>query len=341
MRHISSPPVAFLIINVNIFLNMNKPLYVIGIEGSGIKTTAVLCAMDGNILSEAQGGPSNFHIVGMEKTVATLLDLIQTCCHSVGCSVSQIGAVVAGLAGAGRIQKQQYILDRLQEVARTKNIALEHVGIESNARIALEGAFSGKPGIVVIAGTGSIVFGKNERERIYRAGGWGRLIGDEGSGYAIGREALHAAAKVLDGYDEKTKLVKLFDEKFGFRSQDTILDAIYRENYDFVSVVPVVMEAASDGDPVAKKILIRACSDLIEAIKIVVMKMNKGKKSVPKRSLAFIGELLVKDNFYSRKIRSVIKREVPLVSIRSAESSPVVGAALMAIRLFNEYQAGT
>ena len=320
---------------------MNKPLYVIGIEGSGIKTTAVLCAMDGNILSEAQGGPSNFHIVGIEKTVSTLLDLIQTCCHSVGCNDSQIGAVVAGLAGVGRVHNQQHILNRLQEVTRTKKNAIEKVVIESNARIALEGAFSGKPGIVVIAGTGSIVYGKDDRERIYRAGGWGRLIGDEGSGYAIGRDALHTLAKVLDGYDEKTKLIKLFDEKFGFGSQDVILDAIYKENYDFASVVPIVMEAASSGDPIAKKILIRASSDLVEAIKIVVLKMNKGKKSVPKRSLSFLGELLVKDNFYSRKIRSVLKREVPLVSYRGAESSPVVGAALMAIRLANENLGNT
>ena len=320
---------------------MNTPLYVIGIEGSGIKTTAVLCAMDGNILSEAQGGPSNFRIVGIEKTVSTLLDLIQTCCHSVGCNDSQIGAVVAGLAGAGRVHNQQHILDRLQEVAQTKNIALEHVSIESNARIALEGAFSGQPGIVVIAGAGSIVYGKDERGKIYRAGGWGRLIGDEGSGYAIGREALHTVAKVLDGYDEKTKLIKLFDEKFGFESQDVILDAVYKENYDFASVVPVVMEAASNGDPIAKKILIRASSDLIEAIKIEVMKMNKGKKNVPRRSLSFLGELLVKDNFYSRKIRSALKREVPLVSYRGAESSPVVGAALMAIRLVDEHLGNT
>jgi len=317
---------------------MNKPLYVIGIEGGGTKTTAVLCALDGNILSEAQGGPSNYHIVGIEKTVATLLDLIQTCCHSVGCDVSQIGAVVAGLAGAGRILDQQRIVDRLLEVARMKNIALDKVTIESDARIALEGAFSGKPGIVVIAGTGSIVFGKDERERIYRAGGWGRFIGDEGSGYAIGREALNTVAKILDGYNKKTKLVKLFGEKFGFVSQDTILEAIYKEHYDIASVVPVVLEAAANGDPIAKKILIRACSDLVEAIKIVVMKMNKGKKSVPKRSLALLGTLLIKDNFYSRKIRSVIKREVPLVSLRNVESSPVVGAVLMAIRFFNEYR---
>jgi len=315
---------------------MNKPLYIIGIEGGGTKTTAVLCAMDGLILTEAQGGPSNFHIAGIEKTANTLLDLIQTCCHSVGCSVPQIGAVVAGLAGAGRVPDQQRILEGLLEVARIKNISLEKVSIESDARIALEGAFSGKPGIIVIAGTGSIVFGKDEHERVYRAGGWGRIIGDEGSGYAIGRESFRAVAKMLDGHGDKTTLANLFNEKFGLASQDAIIDAIYSENYDLASVVPAVMEAASKGDRVTKKIFIRACADLVEVIDSVLMKMNKGKKSVSKRSLAFVGSLLMNDNYYSRKIRSAIKREVPLVSIRTAESSPVVGAALMALRSFNE-----
>ncbi|MGD0038039.1 MAG: BadF/BadG/BcrA/BcrD ATPase family protein [Bacteroidota bacterium] len=315
---------------------MDKPLYVIGIEGGGTKTTAVLCALDGIILSEAQGGPSNFHIVGIEKTASTILDLIQTCCHSVGCSVSQIGAVVAGLAGAGRVLDQQRIMERLMEIARTKNFNLEKVSIESDARIALEGAFSGKPGVVVISGTGSIVFGKDERDKIYRAGGWGRLIGDEGSGYAIGREAFRAVAKLLDGYGEKTKLAKLFNEKFGLGTQDAIINAVYGEKYNPASVVPAVMEAALKGDSVAKKILVLACSDLVEVINAVLKKMNKGRKGVPKRPLAFVGSLLMNDNFYSRKIRSAIKRELPLVVIRNAESSPVVGAALMAIRLLNE-----
>jgi N-acetylglucosamine kinase-like BadF-type ATPase len=315
---------------------MNKPLYSIGIDGGGTKPIAVLCALDGNILSEAEGGPSNFHTVGIENTASTLLDLIQTCCHSVGCNVSQIGAVVAGLAGAGRVADQQRIAERLLDAARLKSLQLEKVVIESDARIALEGAFSGQPGIVVIAGTGSIVFGKDEHERVYRAGGWGRLIGDEGSGYSIGQEAFRAVANVLDGHGEKTKLVKLFHEKLRLGSQDAIIDAVFRENYDFASVVPVVMEAASKGDPIAKKIFIRACSDLVGVIHTVVMNMNKGKKGVPKRSLAFAGSLLMNDNIYSRKIRSALKREVPFVALRNTDSSPVVGAALMALRLCNQ-----
>jgi len=312
---------------------MNTSLYIIGIDGGGTKTTAILCAPDGVILAEAQGGPSNFQIYGIEHVARTILDLIETCCHSVGCSVSQIGAIVAGLAGAGRVHDQQRMLNGLFEAGQKRNLVLNKVLIESDARIALEGAFSGKPGIVIIAGTGSIVFGKDERGRIYRAGGWGRLIGDEGSGYEIGREAFRAVAKLLDGSGKKTKLLKLFDEKFGLDSQETIINAIYRETFNIASVAQAVIEAASKNDKVAKKILADACADLIQVTNVVLVKMNKKTKNAPKHSLAFIGSLLANENYYSHKVRSAIKRTLPLVSIRKADSSSVVGASLMAIDL--------
>jgi N-acetylglucosamine kinase-like BadF-type ATPase len=103
---------------------MNESLYIMGIDSGGTKTSAVLCSCDGMILSEAQGSPSNLHLVGLEKTASTILDLIQTCTHSVGCSVSQIGAVVAGVAGAGGFQDQQHIMEKVQGIALSRD---EHI----------------------------------------------------------------------------------------------------------------------------------------------------------------------------------------------------------------------
>jgi N-acetylglucosamine kinase-like BadF-type ATPase len=309
---------------------MDKALYIIGIEGGGTKTTAVLCALDGIILSEAQGGPSNFQIVGVEQSARTILELIDTCCHSVGCSASQIGAVVAGLAGAGRANDQQRMLSGLLDAAQQRDIVLNKVEIESDARIALEGAFNGEPGIVIIAGTGSIVFGKDKNGKTYRAGGWGRKIGDEGSGYAIGMEGFRAVAKLIDGRGGKTKLLKLFEEKFGLGTQEAIINAVYRDNFDIASAAPIIIEAASKGDKVAKDILAGACDDLIQVIDTVLVKMRKKNG---KHQLAFVGSLLANDNYYSHKVRSAVKRALPSVSIHRVESSPVVGASLMAIEL--------
>jgi N-acetylglucosamine kinase-like BadF-type ATPase len=194
---------------------MEQQKYVIGIDGGGTRTTSILCTPDGSILAEAQGGPTNYHVVGLEQTVNTLLDLVQTCCHAVGCTTSQIGALCAGLAGAGRPEDRQMIFNKLETEAHKKGLILQKVLIENDALIALEGAFHGQPGIIAIAGTGSIVFGKDEQGTIYRAGGWGRTIGDEGSGYAIGRDAFQAVAHAIDDPRKKTRLTKLFQSQFG------------------------------------------------------------------------------------------------------------------------------
>ena len=313
---------------------MEHPLYVIGIDGGGTKTSAVLCAIDGAILAEAEGGPSNCQVIGVEKTAAIILDLIHQCCHIIGCNVSQIGATVAGLAGAGRPNDQQRILDELLRIANVQKLTLNRVAIESDARIALEGAFKGKPGIIVIAGTGSIVFGKDEKGKIYRAGGWGRLIGDEGSGYSIGREAFRAVAKMLDGRGEKTKLIKLLSKKFGLGTQEAIIDALYQQNFDIAGIIPIVIEAAMKGDRIAKRLLSNASMELVDVISAVIANMHKGKNLSKKLNLAFAGSLLANDNFYSKKVRSVVRRHLPQIRINEQESSPVVGAALMAIKEF-------
>jgi N-acetylglucosamine kinase-like BadF-type ATPase len=222
--------------------------------------------------------------------------------------------------------------DGLLASAQRRNLTLNRIKIESDARIALEGAFSDKPGIILIAGTGSIVFGKDERGKTYRAGGWGRLIGDDGSGYAIGQEAFRAVARSLDGFGEKTRLVKLLDAKHGFETQETIINALYKENFDVASVAPMVLEAASRGDKIARRILINGCSGLTELVRVVFSKMNKGR-NVTKPQLVMTGSLLLNQNIYSRMVRSSIKRNIPSMSICDAESSPVVGASLMALKL--------
>jgi N-acetylglucosamine kinase-like BadF-type ATPase len=312
---------------------MDQPLYIIGIDGGGTKTTAVLCAFDESILAEAQGDSSNFQIIGIERSAHTILDLVETCCHSVGCSVMQIGAIVTGVAGAGRPNDQKSMYDGIMDLARTRNLTLNNLAVESDARIALEGAFGGKPGMIVIAGTGSIVFGKDERGNTYRAGGWGRFIGDEGSGYAIGQQAFRAVARSLDDHSKKTKLTKFFGEKFGMNTQETIIHSLYTENFDIASVVPTVIETASKGDKVAKKILDEAALELVGIIEVALKKINRNLKNPTKRPLAFVGGLLADEQYYSRRVISVIRKNSLPVSIRQAESSPVVGAALMAIEL--------
>jgi N-acetylglucosamine kinase-like BadF-type ATPase len=309
---------------------MSAPLYIIGLDGGGTKTTAVLCSPDGAILAEAQGGPSNFQVIGVEKAASTILDLVANCSHSIGCKPEEIGSIVAGLTGAGRPLDQERMVEGLNRLARERGLVLRDMAVESDARIALEGAFGGRPGIITIAGTGSIVFGKDEKGTVHRAGGWGRLIGDEGSGYAIGAAAFREVARMMDGRGKKTKLARLFASTVDLGTQEAIINALYRQQFDIASVAPLVLKAAEAGDAVARRILENACNDLVEVIGACLAKMNQGTRRRIVRPLAFVGSLLTNENMYSRKVRSTIRRRLPLIRVQQAEASPVVGAALMA-----------
>ena len=309
---------------------MNMQPYIIGIDGGGSKTSAILCTPDGSIVSEVQAGPSNLQILGLEKTADLVLDLIDQCCHSMGCTYSQIG-VVAGLAGAGRVDDRT----QLKELIMKKAQALTRIEIDTAARIALEGALSGGPGIVLIAGTGSIALAKNRKGNIFRAGGWGRIIGDEGSGYAIGRAAFSTIARSIDGVVRPEKIFKLFSKQFGLDSQEAILDAVYKNNFEIAQAAPIVLAAAEKGDAAAKKIL-STCADELLSLLVPLQRAlkNDGLKRIP---VSYAGSLLTHDSFYTRILRTRMRILRPRLQLSQPQASPVVGAAVRAAHLFKQH----
>jgi N-acetylglucosamine kinase-like BadF-type ATPase len=308
------------------------PTYVVGIDGGGTKTAAQLADMQGKVLAESLGGPSNFQVIGAQQAAGTILDLVETCCHSVGCTISQIASITAGLTGAGRVSDQNRMIESLRQVAQSRSIELHDVCVESDARIGLEGAFGGGAGIIVIAGTGSIVFGKDHRGNILRAGGWGRLIGDEGSGYSLGREAFRAVAKAIDGRSKKTLLTALFARKLGLKTQEEIVRALYKDNFDMASVAPVVLEAARKRDRPSLAILELAAEELVDVVDSVVRRM-KIPRTIPnsKMRISFVGGLLTSPNIYSKNFALLIRRTLPSVALQKAQYPPVYGAVLLSL----------
>ncbi len=307
-------------------------LYVIGIDGGGTKTLAQLADLKGTIVAESYGGPSNFQIMGVEQAAKNVLDLIETCCHTVGCNNSEIGSVVAGLSGAGRAADEQRMAEGLRKAAQNRGIFFKDLNIESDARVALEGAFLGKCGIVVIGGTGSVVFGKDDKGKIHRAGGWGRYIGDEGSGYYLGREAFRAVAKMMDGRGRKTRLAKMLGTTFSLKTHEDIIKRVYKEEFDLASAAPLVLLAALQKDSVAKEILEGATRELVDAVSAVHDKLRKssreGKQKIP---LALVGGLLESENIYSKGLKGQIRRNLRHILFVKPNARPVDGAVLMAI----------
>ena len=317
---------------------MKSKQFVVGLDGGGTKTEAVLVDPSGTLLSTKTGGPSNFQILGVEKAAAVILDLVQECATAAGCEPKDITAVVAGLTGAGRESDKSRMLAGLRDEMKKRGLAFDRLIVESDARIALEGAFRGKAGIILIGGTGSIAFGKAHDGTIFRVGGWGRILGDEGSGYAIGREGLNAVTKQLDGRIRSTILTKLLAQKFKLETQEQIISAVYKEQFDVASVAPLVIQAATEHDIECERILNKATFELTEHVRALLLKIEgaargRARQKIP---LAFIGGLLSSDTVLRRIVKHKITFSLPQISVVEPQSSPARGAVLLGLAVESE-----
>ncbi len=303
--------------------------YVIGIDGGGTKSKAVLTDLHLKTLAECTGGPTNFLIRGTTEVSQTLIELINNCITSANVSADDVVYVVLGTTGAGRVKEAEKMKYDFLNVCKRNNFPIKSFEVESDARIALEGAFGGKPGSILIAGTGSIMFGKDRAGEIHRVGGFGRYIGDEGSGFSLGRKGLSAVAKELDGRGTPTILTQLLADKKGISDQQSLITEVYVNNFDIASVAPLVLQAAENDDNICKTIIEEETDELLLHIKAMQKLID-----VEILKVSFIGSLITKDNVYSKRFRDKIRNTLENVSLVKPEMPPEKGAALMAAQYF-------
>jgi glucosamine kinase len=303
------------------------PIYVIGADGGGTKTLGVLADGQGKEIARHQVGAGNPNVIGIDAAATHLLDVVVGCCEKGNIPVRQVGAVVFGLAGAGSAT----VRDRLANAVRTGSHARgwEHprFSIETDARIALEGAFGGSAGIVLIAGTGSIVIAKLPDGSVTTLGGWGRLLGDEGSGFGIGWEALRAVARDIDRRGDAQMLRTMFAERVGWASRDAIIASVYQEKFDLATLAPTVLEAAEKGDAAADAILKDGARHLVDQLAAMVDRMG----NIQSVGLVFIGGLIERGTLYARVVTEAIHARLPIIQVRQAELPPAHGAVIMAL----------
>lgn len=198
--------------------------------------------------------------------------------------------------------------------------------------VALAGAFGTNPGIIIIAGTGAICFGKNSEGKLVRSGGWGYLLGDEGSGYFIGREAIIAALKDLDGRGEKTKLRSKLEKHFKLSSIDQIIPHIYQNRIDRVAIAdlaPIVFEQASQGDAIAEEIIRRTGKELGSLAKSVAQHLNFESDEI---KVALIGSIFKQKDMLINEISKELYEISWNVEISDPMFAPQYGAALLALQ---------
>ncbi len=299
----------------------------IGFDGGATKTACVALDSGKKVVAEGVGKPANFQVIGVGQASKNILEVAESILKKLNAGFSQIEAMHMGLAGAGRKSDAEKMRKGFMDLLAAKQYPVPKIQVESDAVAALEGAFGGSPGMILIGGTGSILFAKEEDGTIERVGGWGRYIGDEGSGYALGRDCLNAIAKEFDGRGRKTTMTQLLKARSNIDGPESLISAVYQNNFDIASAASIVIDAAEKGDDVALEIISSNSDDLIRHISAM---FKRNTKHLP---LVLIGSILSSVNIYSRNFRKKVFETFPDIEIREPEFSPAKGAALLAYKL--------
>lgn len=302
--------------------------YLLGVDGGGTKTDAVVATSDGEVIGTVQAGTSNFQRVGKDGIKKVITEILKQLKIKFDIIPKQIGFWALGLAGAGREEDQIAVCEAV-ESSGFKN----RVAVQSDAYIALLGAFGGQPGIIVISGTGSICFGLDENGELFRSGGWGYLLGDEGSGYFIGHQSVLAALKDQDGRGKKTILRGKIESELGLSSIDQIVREIYIKNSiqkeQIANLAPIAFQCAEMGDVTALEIITQTAVEISEMIKAVGKKMNRENRNV---EIAHIGSVFKQKEFLVPEIKNRLKPFFKDIIIDEPKFSPAIGGIIMALK---------
>ncbi|MBS3945398.1 MAG: hypothetical protein KGZ42_07865 [Melioribacter sp.] len=294
--------------------------YYIGIDGGGTKTRCILTDENLNIIKSSEGKASNPLITGFDIAASRIISLIKNVSGS-----KKISLCVIGTAGVGRKNNSDLLLKSIRKSARIKNIPIPLIKILTDIEITFEGAFSGNTGAILIAGTGSILFAKDEKNNFLRVGGFGRLTGDEGSGYSIGRKALSSISKSFDGRKKSTALSKVFSSKYKVNESNQLISLIHSPKFNIAEIAKLVLTLADKGNSECIQILNEEIEELILHIRALTRRIKSEKIN-----LCLQGSLLSKSNYYSRKLKAQIKKNFPEIKIIKAKYPPEIGAVFIA-----------
>lgn len=294
--------------------------YFLGIDGGGSKTA---CAIGDEtaLLGTGSSLGSNVVRVGEARAREAIHTAIRQACAAASVIPANIENACIGIAGAAR----PMVLEVVRRVV--SELIPGDIEIVGDMEIALEAAFDGGPGVVVIAGTGSIAYGRDVQGRSARAGGWGFAVSDEGSGHWIGRAAVAGALRAQDQgqspflFEEIAKAWKLTTR------EQVVLAANATPPPDFAALLSVVLDAADSGDQLACNLLTKAGTELSALARIVIERLFADAASVPVAMSGgvFANSALVREAFYN-SLHSVF----PRIVLNPTMVDPVQGALALA-----------
>ncbi len=301
-----------------------------GIDAGGTSSKCVLINERGEVLADVKAGPANYQVAGIEKAIEEINKVIKIACEKA--RVENIDIMGIGMAGAGG----SFDLEKIKERLLPLNF-VNKAYITDDGMIAVLGAHVGNPGIVLIAGTGSIVYGFGNNEEIVRAGGWGPLLGDEGSGFWIGLNALKEIIKASENRGKKTSLKKLILKKLNIKNLRELVNFTYQPSLprrEIASLAPLVIKEMQKGDKRAVKIINEGLEELAITCRSVMESISISKNKETKKEyylkIAVMGGLFDNTFFYN-KFTKFINNEYDYEVMRPRYPA-VYGAVLYGIR---------
>ncbi len=295
----------------------------IGVDGGATRARAVVLDEGGRELGRAEGRQAIANAREPHLAAESVSEVSAAAARAAGLELPAEG-LWAGLTGAGR-EEARLAVER--EILRMGTARKVRIGTDITA--AFHDAFGEGPGILLIAGTGSIAMGRAEDGRQTRVGGWGHHLGDEGSGYALGAAALRCAAWQADGRAPATGLPADVLAFLGMaRAEDLIPWAATAAKKDVAALAPTVGEAAAAGDPAALEIVAQAVRDMEAHAVALREKLGPWRAAPP---LAFSGGLLQR----GRPLRTPLEAALAArgFALVDREPDPALGAARLALSL--------
>jgi N-acetylglucosamine kinase-like BadF-type ATPase len=298
-------------------------MHVLGIDAGGTKTVCLLADDRGEVLAEARGSGANLQVMGelgVEKVLHQVME------EALANRQVDVRAICLGIAGVDRPSDAQSVIDIMKRIGRKTPTV-----VVNDALVALVAGAGDQPGVVVVAGTGSIAYGRDGNGRAARAGGWGYLLGDEGGGFWIGRAALSAVVRQFDQRGPATLLTDLVLKQMQLATPAEVIHAIYDrglQRHSIAGIADVVQRANEAGDAVAAEILDRAAAELATAAASVVTRLGMRGDVFP---TVLAGGIFKGIPSLVAGVTARLAEVAPRSDVRRLETEPARGAVTLAL----------
>jgi N-acetylglucosamine kinase-like BadF-type ATPase len=295
------------------------PLF-IGIDAGGTKTE---CAVgdEQSTLGRGSGASAKLQRVGEAAARNALHACVREACNLARISPQRIARTCIGTSGASDPSQVKLLTEMIKEIVSGE---VELIG---DHLVAMEAAFRGTPGVIVIAGTGSIAYGRNERGESARAGGWGPVISDEGSAEWIGRLAVATVVRALDT-GQTTAINNVLMQQWHVATREDIVRlANSYPRPDFAALYPHILAATEKGDALARDLLMKAGAELSALAKIVIRKLWPGRHAV---RVCVAGGVFTSSTLVRQVFGNALRAERPDVAVSFGTVHPAAGALSLA-----------